>query len=57
MRKLISATADVLAFASAAHSQDKSLLDRARSEGRVAYYANITAIEPIMKAFAADTGV
>ena len=36
---------------------DKSLLDRARSEGRVAYYANITAIEPIMKAFSADTGV
>ena len=35
----------------------ESLLDRARSEGRVAYYANITAIEPIMKAFAADTGV
>lgn len=38
------------------HAAD-SLLDRARSEGRVAYYANITAIEPIMKAFAADTGV
>jgi iron(III) transport system substrate-binding protein len=36
---------------------EPSLLDRARSEGRVAYYANITAIEPIMKAFFADTGV
>jgi iron(III) transport system substrate-binding protein len=40
-----------------AHAQDKSLLDRARGEGRVAYYANITAIEPVLKAFAADTGI
>ena len=40
-----------------AHAADPSLLDRAKSEGRVAYYANITAIESIMKAFTADTGV
>jgi iron(III) transport system substrate-binding protein len=57
MKKLIVAAVAALALAPVAHSQDKALLDRARTEGRVAYYANITAIEPIMKAFAADTGV
>ena len=56
MKKILIAAAATLVFAPA-HAQDKSLLDRARAEGRVAYYANITAIEPIMKAFAADTGV
>lgn len=43
--------------AAAAQAQDKSLLDRARKEGKASFYANITAIEPIMKAFSADTGV
>jgi iron(III) transport system substrate-binding protein len=33
------------------------ILEGARKEGRVAFYANITAVEPIMKAFGADTGV
>ena len=46
-----------LLAAGAAHAAEPSLLDRARSEGRAAFYANITAVEPIMKAFAADTGV
>ncbi len=32
-------------------------LAKARHEGKVNFYANITAIEPIMKAFSADTGV
>jgi iron(III) transport system substrate-binding protein len=32
-------------------------LAKARQEGKVNYYANITAIEPIMKAFSATTGV
>lgn len=36
---------------------DQSLLSRARTEGRAVFYANITAVEPIMKAFTADTGV
>ncbi|MCC7484689.1 MAG: extracellular solute-binding protein [Burkholderiales bacterium] len=56
MKKLVVALA-VLAAAIPAAAQDKALLDRARAEGRVAYYANITAIEPIMKAFTADMGV
>ena len=38
-------------------AQDKSLLDAARKEGKASFYANITAIEPILKAFIADTGV
>ena len=32
-------------------------VDKARKEGEVAFYANITAVEPLMKAFSADTGV
>jgi iron(III) transport system substrate-binding protein len=56
MNKLLIALTAALATVQA-HAADTSLLDRARSEGRVAYYANITAIAPIMKAFSADTGV
>lgn len=43
----------------AAHAQaaDQALLDKAKAEGKAAFYANITAVEPIMKAFAEDTGV
>jgi iron(III) transport system substrate-binding protein len=43
----------------AAHAQaaDQALLDKAKAEGKVAFYANITAVEPIMKAFTDDTGV
>ena len=40
--------------ASAAHAAD---LDKARKEGEVAFYANITAVEPLMKAFTTETGV
>ncbi|MGZ8263805.1 MAG: ABC transporter substrate-binding protein [Burkholderiales bacterium] len=56
MKKLVTALALIFAAAHAPAAQ-KSLLDAARSEGRVAFYANITAVEPIMKAFAADTGI
>ena len=43
----------------AAHAQaaEQALLDKAKAEGKAAFYANITAVEPIMKAFADDTGV
>lgn len=47
----------VLFSAAYAHAADKALLDRAKTEGKAAFYANITAVEPIMKAFTADTGV
>ncbi len=46
-----------LSVAVPALAQDKSLLDAARKEGKASFYANITAIEPILKAFIADTGV
>jgi iron(III) transport system substrate-binding protein len=43
----------------AAHAQaaEQPLLDKAKAEGKAAFYANITAVEPIIKAFAEDTGV
>jgi iron(III) transport system substrate-binding protein len=48
----------ILLFAAAhAKAADQTLLDKARTEGKAAFYANITAVEPIMKAFADDTGV
>lgn len=56
MKKVLVAFTMLFA-ATCAQAQDKSLLDRAKSEGRAAYYANITAVEPIMKVFSADTGV
>lgn len=56
MRRLLVALAVVLA-SSYTYGADKALQDKARAEGRVAFYANITAVEPIMKAFSADTGV
>lgn len=56
MKKLL--VAFIVLFAAAyAHAADKALLDRAKTEGKAAFYANITAVEPIMKAFIADTGV
>ena len=56
MKKLLAVFA-VLFAAASAHAADDALLGKARAEGKVAFYANITAVEPIMKAFSADTGV
>ena len=55
MNKLLAAC--IVLFAAHANAADKGLVDKARVEGRAAFYANITAVEPIMKAFTADTGV
>jgi iron(III) transport system substrate-binding protein len=56
MKKIIMAFIVLLA---AAHTQaaDQPLRDKAKTEGKAAFYANITAVEPIMKAFTDDTGV
>jgi iron(III) transport system substrate-binding protein len=56
MKKIFIACIVLLA---AAHTQaaDQALLNKAKAEGKAAFYANITAVEPIMKAFADDTGV
>lgn len=56
LKKLLPAML-ALSVAVPALAQDKSLLDAARKEGKASFYANITAIEPILKVFAADTGV
>jgi len=56
MKKLLAAIS-LLCAAVAAHAQDPATLERARAEGKASFYANITAVEPILKAFGADTGV
>jgi iron(III) transport system substrate-binding protein len=40
-----------------AFAADKPQLAKARAEGKAVFYANMTAVEPIMKAFDAATGV
>jgi len=56
MKKLLAVF--IILFAAAnAQAADDALLSKAKSEGKVAFYANITAVEPIMKAFTADTGI
>lgn len=56
MKRLVVATLALFAALNAP-AQDKALLDKAKAEGKASFYANITAVEPIMKAFTADTGV
>lgn len=56
MKKLLLAMV-VACVGAQAQVQDKALVDRARAEGKAAFYANITAVEPIMKAFTDSTGV
>ena len=56
MKRLIAASL-LVCIAAQAQVQDKALVERARAEGKASFYANITAVEPIMKAFTADTGV
>jgi len=56
MKKLL--VAFIVLFAAVhAHAADDALLSKAKTEGKVAFYANITAVEPIVKAFSEDTGV
>lgn len=40
-----------------ARAADDALMDKAKAQGRAVFYANITAVEPIMKAFEQATGV
>ena len=56
MKKLLVALFFVCA-ATQVQAQDKSQMEKAKAEGKAAFYANITAIQPIMKAFTEDTGV
>ncbi len=43
--------------ASSALAADPALLEKAKAEGEVSFYANITAIQPIVDAFSKDTGI
>lgn len=56
MKKLVLLLSMVF-IASQAMAADQALVDRAKEEGKVAFYANITAIEPIMEAFTREYGV
>jgi iron(III) transport system substrate-binding protein len=56
MKRMLLASAAIL-VASLAHAADNAQMAKAKAEGEVAFYANITAVEPIMKAFTADTGI
>ena len=46
----------VLILAPSAIAAESDLLQKAKAEGQVSFYANMTAIEPIMDAFNAQTG-
>jgi len=47
----------LVSYAYAAEQPDKALVTKAKAEGKAAFYANITAVEPIMEAFAKAYGV
>src|SRR5690349_20370722 len=57
MKTLLAAALAVLTTAAHAQAVVPALLERAKPEGKVAVYANITAVNPILKAFDADTGL
>lgn len=56
VKRLLVALA-IAGLAGTAPAAEPDLLAKARAEGKASFYANITAVEPIMKAFGADTGV
>ncbi len=56
MRKLTLLLAMVF-LATPASASDQARLEKAKAEGTATFYANITAIAPIMDAFAAKTGI
>ena len=47
----------LVSYAYAAEQPDKALVTKAKAEGKAAFYANITAVEPIMEAFSKSYGV
>lgn len=47
----------IVLMAPYAYSAEQALAEKAKAEGKVAFYANITAIQPIMKEFTKNTGV
>jgi len=47
----------VMALVPYAYATDAAVMEKAKAEGKAAFYANITAIEPIMEGFEKDTGI
>lgn len=47
----------VVCMAPYAYSADQTVAEKAKAEGKVSFYANITAIQPIMQEFTKDKGV
>jgi iron(III) transport system substrate-binding protein len=56
MKKLIVLLSIVLT-ATFGYSADPQMIEKAKAEGKVSFYANITAIEPIMKSFSQEYGI
>lgn len=56
-RKLITGLAILLVLAAPVSGQSADLVGQAQREGQVSFYANMTAIEPILEAFKAKYGV
>jgi len=57
MRRLAALLVLLLAPCAAAQDADPALVAKAKAEGKVSFYANITAVEPIMEAFTKKYGV
>jgi iron(III) transport system substrate-binding protein len=57
MKKFIVLLLVVFFMVPYAYSADQTLVEKAKAEGKVSFYANITAIQPIMKEFIKDKGV
>jgi iron(III) transport system substrate-binding protein len=56
MKKVL-VTLLALILVPSAFAADTDLLQKAKAEGKVSFYANITAVQPIMDAFNAETGL
>lgn len=56
MKKIL-ITLLALILVPSAFAADTDLLQKAKAEGKVSFYANITAVQPIMDAFNAETGL
>lgn len=57
IRVLLALCLVLWAAAAVAAAPSKEALDKAKAEGKVSFYANITAVEPIMESFAKTHGV
>ncbi|HOO91028.1 MAG TPA: extracellular solute-binding protein [Syntrophales bacterium] len=57
MKKIITLLVIGFLVVPSAYSADQAMLEKAKAEGKVSFYANITAIQPIIEAFTRDQGV